>query len=65
MIVTMEGVISLTSGLGGYLWRAGYVGDRQVAVAQMLNAELRSKGFYQRQVTLDKDWKSAAKGLVG
>ena len=65
LIVSMVGVVMLTSGIGGYLYWAGYVGDRQGSVAQTLNSELSSKGLGSVKVTVNKEWKTAAEGLVG
>ena len=64
LIVSMVGVVMLTSGIGGYLYWAGYVGDRQGSVAQTLNSELSSKGLGSVKVTVNKEWKAAAEGLV-
>ena len=64
LIVSMVGVAMLTSGIGGYLYWAGYVGDRQGSVAQKLNSELSSKGLGSVKVTVNKEWKAAAEGLV-
>lgn len=64
LIVSMVAVVMLTSGIGGYLWWAGYVGDRQGSVAQTLNAELSRKGLGSVKVNVDKDWKTAVEGQV-
>ena len=64
LIVSMVGVVLLTSGIGGYLYWAGYVGDRQGSVAQTLNSELSSKGLGSVKVNVDKDWKTAVEGQV-
>lgn len=64
LIAGMVGVVVLASGIGGYLWWAGYVGDRQGSVAQTLNAELSSKGLGSVKVDVGKDWKTAVEGQV-
>lgn len=64
LIVSMVGVVLLASGIGGYLYWAGYVGDRQGSVAQTLNSELSSNGLDSVKVNVDKDWKAAVEGQV-
>lgn len=64
LIGSMIAVVMLASGIGGYLYWAGYVGDRQGSVAQTLNSELSSKGLGNVKVNVNKEWKASVEGLV-
>ena len=64
LIGSMVAVLMLTSGIGGYLYWSGYVGDRQGLVAQTINSELSSKGLGSVRVNVNKEWKASVEGLV-
>jgi osmotically-inducible protein OsmY/ribosomal protein L40E len=49
---------------GGALYWTGYIGDRQGAIAQEINAQLGGKGLGNIKVLVDKQWRATAEGVV-
>jgi osmotically-inducible protein OsmY len=56
-------VAAATFAVGALYW-GGYIGDRQGAVGQRINAELRGKGLSNVKIVVPKDWKAVVEGMV-
>lgn len=57
-------VVVATLFAGGALYWGGYIGDRQGAVSQKINSELRGKGLSNVKFVVDKEWKAVVEGMV-
>lgn len=56
-------VVAMSAGGGAYWF--GYIGNRQTSVQEKINAELGGRGLSDVKVTVGKDWKTTADGMVG
>ena len=57
--------VVLASALGGYLYWAGHIGDRQGSVMASVNTELGKKSLSNVKISsIAKDWKTVAEGMA-